>query len=207
MTEQTLCDSAESDPIQAINPLTPETCPEATPEESTPLEQPPEAVPEPETVFVGSCPSLTGRSTLSFSVGRLSQDGSLHLRLVANDGGGMFYDGWAEASRINALVQGSTGLTAKRFHALHPGRSVNTAGFVLACLKHLGLIRTNASNTRLHEHVPGTTFEQVALAAMGQITARHDGSALSDSPPSGSTSEGSEPGRSRKTSKPRKEGA
>lgn len=138
-----------------------------------------------ETVFTGECPSLSGRSNLTFAIGRHPEDGGLHLRIVSNDGGGMFYDGWAEAERIDAIVKGSSELTSKAFQALHPGRSVNTAGFVLASLKQLGLIRTNVENTRLHEHVPTTTFEQVALAAMGQI--------------------GSDPARARKPQKSRKE--
>lgn len=138
-----------------------------------------------ETVFTGECPSLSGRSNLTFAIGRHPEDGGLHLRIVSNDGGGMFYDGWAEAERIDGIVKGSSELTSKAFQALHPGRSVNTAGFVLASLKQLGLIRTNVENTRLHEHVPTTTFEQVALAAMGQI--------------------GSDPARARKPQKSKKE--
>ena len=32
-------------------------------------------------------------------------------------------------------------LTAKSFHALHPGKSINTSGFVMAAIRELGLIR------------------------------------------------------------------
>lgn len=138
-----------------------------------------------ETVFTGECPSLSGRSNLTFAIGRKPEDSGLHMRIVSNDGGGMFYDGWVEAERIDTIVRGSTQLTSEAFQALHPGRSVNTAGFVLASLKQLGLIRINAQNTRLHEHVPATTFEQVALVAMGQI--------------------GSDPARARKPHKSKKE--
>jgi len=138
-----------------------------------------------ETVFTGECPSLSGRSTLTFALGRSHKDGELSLRIVSNDGGGMFYDGWAEGQRIDAMVKGATGLSSKVFCALHPGRSVNTGGFVMAALKHLGLIRPNPENSRFHEHVPTTTFEQVALAAMGQV--------------------GSDPARTRKSLKPKKE--
>ena len=58
-------------------------------------------------------------------------------------------------------------LTAKSFQALHEGRSINTGGFIAAVLKDLGLIRANEENTRLHEHVPTTTFDQVAMARIG----------------------------------------
>lgn len=135
--------------------------------EPTEPEQQPEVDPI-ETVHTGECMSLTGRSSLTFAIGRHTEDGSLHLRIDTNSGGGMFCKDWAAATEIDVLVKGATELTSRSFQALHPGRSINTAGFVLASLKEMGLIRTNAENTRLHEHVPTTTFEKVAMAAMGQ---------------------------------------
>jgi hypothetical protein len=121
-----------------------------------------------EVIYTGTCPSISGRSNLTFDIGRNTEDASLHLRIASNDGGGMFYEGWASATQIDEIVKGKQELTAKSFRVLHPGRSINTAGFVLASLKHLGLVRVNEENTRLHEHVPTTTFEQVAMAVMGQ---------------------------------------
>jgi hypothetical protein len=122
-----------------------------------------------EVVHTATCPSVSGRSNLTFAVGRHIEDASLHLKIVSNDGGGKFYDGWAPGDQIDALVIGVNELTSKSFHVLHPGRSINTGGFVLASLKHLGLIRTNAENTRLHEHVPATTFTQMASAVMTPV--------------------------------------
>lgn len=115
---------------------------------------------------VGSCPSISGRSTLTFAIGKHETEGSWHLRIVGNSGGGMFCDEWAAGSAIEAVVLGATALTSRSFDVLHPGRSINTAGFVLATLKHLGLIRANAENTRHHENVPTETFERVAMAAI-----------------------------------------
>ena len=54
--------------------------------------------------------------------------------------------------------------TSRAFQVLKPGRSTNTAGFVVAAIKSLGLIRNNAENSRLHEHVPTETFAKVATA-------------------------------------------
>ena len=75
---------------------------------------------------------------------------------------------WARASDIQSIVIGATELTAKSFHPLHSGRSINTGGFVMSALKNLRLIRPNAENTRLHEHVPTTTFEQVVMARIAE---------------------------------------
>lgn len=132
-----------------------------------------ESQPEPNPIEVlhqGECPSLSGRSVLTYAVGR-HLDGTLHFRLVSNDGGGMFCDEWIPAEDIDAIVVGATELTSAAFQALKPGRSTNTAGFSMAAFKSLGLIRTNAENTRLHEHVPTETFEKVVMARMGQASA------------------------------------
>lgn len=118
--------------------------------------------------FTGVCASVSGRSTLTYAIGRHKETGELHLRIVENSGKGMWFDGWASAKAIDAIVKGSVELTAKSFHPLHPGKSINTGGFVMAVLKDLCLIRANEENTRLHEHVPSSGFEKVAMARMGQ---------------------------------------
>ena len=118
-------------------------------------------------IYTGECPSLSGQSTLTYAIGRHPEDQSLHLRIVANSGGGMFCDEWASGSAIDALVQSSTVLISRSMCELHAGRSINTGGFVLSVLKHLGLVRVNSENSRHHEMIPDTAFEQVALEAMG----------------------------------------
>ncbi len=119
-------------------------------------------------IYEGECPSISGRSTLCFVVGRHTEDGTLHLRITANRGGaGMYCKDWASARAIQDVVLGEGELTAKSFHVLHPGKSINSGGFVLAALKDLGFIRPNADNTRLHEHIPTTTFEQLVMAHIG----------------------------------------
>ena len=121
-------------------------------------------------LYEGECPSLSGRSMLIFVIGQHREDGSWYLRIADNTGKGMWFDGWAPAEAIDHLVKGGVELTAKSFHVLHPGRSINTGGFILAALKELGLIRANAENSRIHEHVPTMTFEKVAKAAMTRDT-------------------------------------
>ncbi|MFZ4481266.1 MAG: hypothetical protein ACOYNZ_15380 [Rhodoferax sp.] len=121
-----------------------------------------------ETIYQGEAPSLSQRSMLCYEVGRHTVDGTLHLRIVSNSGGGMWCKDWTSASEIQSIVIGATELTAKSFHPLHSGRSINTGGFVLAALKDLGLIRVNAENTRLHEYVLTTTLEQVAMARIAE---------------------------------------
>ena len=133
----------------------------------------PSTEPTPETdpiteIFSGECPSVSGRSILTYAIGRHNKSGELHLRIVDNSGKGMWFNGWAAAKDIDSIVKGATELTAKSFHALHPGKSINTGGFVMAVLRDLGLIRANEENTRLHEHVPATTLEKVVMVRMGK---------------------------------------
>lgn len=122
-----------------------------------------------EAIYTGECPSLSGQSSLTYAIGRNHEDHSLHLRLVANSGGGMFCDEWASGVEIDDLVQSHLVLISRSMCELHAGRSINTGGFVLAILKHLGLVRVNAENSRHHELVPGTTFERVAMEAIGLL--------------------------------------
>jgi hypothetical protein len=132
----------------------------------------PEEIIDPiEVICTGTCESLSGRSDLTFAIGRHTEDGSLNLAIAANSGGGMFCKDWCNASDIQDVVLGESGLTAKSFHQLHAGRSINTGGFILAALRELGLIRANEENTRVHEHVPGTTFEKVVSSYMAQAKA------------------------------------
>ena len=121
-----------------------------------------------ETIYQSEVPSLSERSMLGYEVGRHTVDGTLYLRIVSNSGKGMWSKDFASASDIQSIVIGATELTAKSFHELHSGRSINTGGFVLAAVKGLGFIRPNAENTRLHEHVPTTTFEQVVMARIAE---------------------------------------
>lgn len=135
------------------------------------VESQPEADPI-RTVYDAQCLSISGRSTLTYAIGKQGDDGSLHLRIADNTGKGMWFDGWASASAIDAIVNGASHLTANSFHRLHPGRSINTGGFILAALKALGLVRANAENSRIHEHVPTMTFEKVAVAVINPAAAR-----------------------------------
>ena len=117
----------------------------------------PEAI---SSLYTGECPSVSGRSLLTYIVGKHDTEGTLHLRIAGNNGKGMWCKDWASVQAIEAIVMGSSELNAKSFHCLHPGKSINTGGFVLAALRDLGLVRPVEANTRHHEHVPTSTVER-----------------------------------------------
>ena len=78
----------------------------------------------------------------------------------------MFADDWVNGSLIDTVVIGNVELTSRSFQSLYPGRSINSGGFAFAVLKDLGLVQALTDNSRRHEHVKGTTFEQLAMARM-----------------------------------------
>ena len=153
------------DPVNAVaeseSTETPEVLDTSEPQE--------EVLPIIECLCTAECTSVSGRSTLTYAIGR-HPDQSLHLRIVSNSGGGMFCGDWASGDRIDALVAGGHELTSRSFHALHPGKSINTGGFVMSALRDLGLIRLNPENARHHVHVEGMGFAQVALAAVSKAS-------------------------------------
>ena len=108
-----------------------------------------------------SCPSLSERSTLTYAWGQQPETGGWLLRIVKNSGQGMFCKDWIEASAIEAVVLTESELTSKSLQRLQPGKSINTAGFVLAALKDMGYVRVTEANTRLHEHVPGQSLDKL----------------------------------------------
>ena len=101
-------------------------------------------------VETGECPSLSGLSTITYAIGK-GGDGAAHVRLVANSGKGMFCKDWVSAKAVNALLSSGKPLTSRSVQSLHPGRSINTGGFLLAVLRHLELVRISPSNSRNHE--------------------------------------------------------
>lgn len=130
------------------------------------------ATPTIEKIQIGTCPSLSNRSTLTYAIGR-NADGELHLAITGNDAAGMFCSDFVSGAAIDAIVTGNLELTSTSLQVLYPHRSTNTAGFILAVLVDLGLVRRSKVNTRHHEHVPTATFASC-------VQAKFDGKAKTD---------------------------
>lgn len=128
----------------------------ATPAQPEPIESTP-PTPEIETIHIGTCPSLSQRSTLTYAIGR-DAAGELYLAITGNSGAGMYCTDFAPASAIDTLVVNAQKLTSSGLHSLHPNRSKNMAGFILAVLVDLQLVRRHPESPRHCQHIPGTTF-------------------------------------------------
>lgn len=131
-----------------------------------------EAIDPIQSIFKSQCTSLSGRSEIEFEVGRHIEHDSLHVRVCNNSAAGMFSKNWISAESIQDIVLGATDLTSKSLQPLYVGTSTNSAGFLMSCLRSLGLVRVSEVNTRHHAHVPGSTLAQVVQNCIGSTPAK-----------------------------------
>jgi len=92
------------------------------------------------TVKTKTCPSLSGKSRLTYDIGT-DVGGAIHLRVAANSGGGFFSQQWIALDAIEkALAEVPEGVTAFHLAPLFQGYSINSPGFLMAVLKHEKLL-------------------------------------------------------------------
>lgn len=107
-----------------------------------------------------TCPSLSGKSTLTYHVG-CNASNAIHFRVVANTGKGFFNKDWTPQEALEKLlskVPASSHITSGTFHPICKGKSVNTAGFLLAVLQSEGLIQPAKDSPRCYERVETNEF-------------------------------------------------
>lgn len=91
-------------------------------------------------VKVESCPSLTGKSTLTYHMGCNADE--ILIRVHANTGGGYFSKEWITFSAILETLEKQTKpFSSMLLKPLFHGKSSNTPAFLLAALKHEGVIK------------------------------------------------------------------
>ena len=105
-----------------------------------------------------SCPSLSGKSMLAYNIGADSA-GQIQFQVVANTGGGYFNDDWVTQSDLRSVLQQQPkDITSATFRSLYPSKSNNSPGFLLAVLRHIGLVGTMATRPRCCELLDPTAF-------------------------------------------------
>lgn len=109
---------------------------------------------------IGSCPSLTGKSTLTYNIG-CTAESDIQFRVASNTGGGFFSDEWVA---FNAIQQAFDKQPKDRpiisliLYPLFQGRSLNTPAFLLAVLKAEGLVRSLGDKKRGYERIDPAEF-------------------------------------------------
>lgn len=110
---------------------------------------------------IKDCASLSGRSDLTYHLG-CNETGEIHIRLFGNTGKGFYSKDWTAVTLIDVLLQqGSEDkpITSGSMQALFDGKSVNTAGFILAVLKSEGLIQTTPDSLRHYERLDPAAWQ------------------------------------------------
>ena len=118
---------------------------------------------------IASCPTLSGKSQLTYHVG-CSSDGNIQFRIYASTGGGTFSQEWVAWKDIEKQLKKKTaGITSIALYALFRGKSVNTPSFLLSALKHEGIVSVMKGKQRVHELADPEPFlaEVKALAEAG----------------------------------------
>lgn len=110
---------------------------------------------------IASCPSLSGKSTLTYELS-CTTDSEIQIRIKANSGGGFFSQEWISLKNIEQVLEKKTvkgtPLTTQALLPIFSGKSVNTAGFLLAMLKAVGLVRPLENKRRCFETVDPALF-------------------------------------------------
>ena len=105
----------------------------------------------------GSCPTLTGKSTLGYDVGRDPSD-ALHLRIRSNSGNGRFSKDFLPLQALmDALGKAQSPITSGTFRAVCRRVSANQGGFLLAVFAHKGLVQRLPN--KLRGFALGPTFQ------------------------------------------------
>ena len=126
-----------------------------------------------------TCPSLSGRSTLTYHVG-VSPESVISIRVFANSGGGFFNRDWIEFNTLQKVLEkrsGANPITSSAFGELFPGKSVNTTGFLLAVLKHMALVKPLPDKPRCYEFVdPGPWLAEMEALMVSSAAETSDAS-------------------------------
>jgi len=115
---------------------------------------------------IGECQSLSGRSTLTYSIG-CRKDKEVFLCLVGNTGKGIFNKDWIPLVLLDPLLASEEKpITSGLLRELFQGKSSNSAGFILAVLINEGLLKVSKDSLRCYERIDPTEFKKNIQAAM-----------------------------------------
>ena len=172
----------------------------ADPATDLPAETTPEpALPALRILRIATCGSLSGRSTLTYHIGVIEANSEIQLRLFANTAKGYFCKDWVSMALIDLLLSEAKSFSSGDVKRLFfQGKSVNSGGFVLAALRHEGLIRTSEGSLRSYERLDPTAWHEeiAALIEAGVSLSEHQAPevpAVAKSTKKGKASKGLEP--------------
>lgn len=98
--------------------------------------------PEIRVLKIATCPTLSGKSKLTYHVGCNAQ-AEVQVRIAGNTGGGFFNDDWTSLEALQQqLVKGKPEepITSHALYPIFRGRSTNTPAFLMAVLLKEGFV-------------------------------------------------------------------
>ncbi len=127
------------------NKVIPAKSPSRSPSKPSPQDSPSMTV-----LKSAHCSTLKQTSLLTYESGRDSE-GKLHYRITANNGGGFFSNEWVPWEVLHTACHKTSPVTSRDLRPLLKGKSVNTAGFLLAALLKEGLLRICPGKARHYQ--------------------------------------------------------
>lgn len=118
------------------------------------------AVPSLRVLKVGRCPTVSGKSTLTYHVG-CTAESAIQIRLYANTGNGFLNQDWIPWTAIQERLKPQSGestFTSQVLHALFRGKSLNSPGFLMAVLKAEGVVKPSTVKRRCYEATKDARF-------------------------------------------------
>jgi hypothetical protein len=113
-----------------------------------------------------TCFSLSGRSQLTYHVGA-SEAGDVCFRIWDTDGKGIYSKEWVCAADIHKLLAQEQSIAAQMLLPLFKiGRSVNSAGFLLAALKNEGLVTNHPEEPHRYVRVDSSGWVEEVTGLM-----------------------------------------
>ena len=132
-----------------------------TPQSVTPKKaEPAISAPEIRVLKIGTCPSLSGKSTLTYHIG-CTPESDIQVRVFGNTGGGLFSQEWIALSGIGqtfSKVPDGIPITAHLLSPLYLGKSANSHAFLFAALKSEGLVRLMKDKKGCYECTDASEF-------------------------------------------------
>lgn len=114
---------------------------------------------------VGHCPSLSGKSELTYHVG-CTTEGEILFRIHGNSANGYFNQEWVSLNSIQTVLKENSGITSFTLQSVFKGKSQNNGGFLLAALKQEGLVAVSEVNERQYQMADAALFMEEVKALM-----------------------------------------
>lgn len=146
------------------NPVT-----ETEPATATDTEPNAEPTPDIRILKTATCPSLSGKSKLTYNIG-CNPAGEIHFQVCGNTGGGYWNDDWVAQSSIQAVLDRlpkGAPITSATFRPAYPQKSTNSPGFLAAVLREIRVLQPSKGKPRCYELGSPNEFIEEVNALLG----------------------------------------